>query len=71
MQVLVEVHYQTHMKELAWKRRHDFKYLPDHVRLQERLLKMGYATVVRDDNRMCGHCSELTLLRVRCPAEVK
>jgi len=68
MQVLVEIHYKTHMPELAWHHRRDFKYLTDMIRLQERLLKMGYITVIRDDNRQCGHCSELTLLRVRCPA---
>jgi hypothetical protein len=28
------------------------------------LLKMGYVTAERDDNEMCGHCSELTLINV-------
>ena len=31
---------------------------------------MGYVTVNRDNNRRCHHCTELTLVRARCP-EVK
>ena len=37
------------------------------VELQDHLLHMGYIVVVRDDNQRCRHCTELTLLRVRCP----
>ena len=70
MQVLVEVHYQTHMPELAGNRKRDWKFATDMVNLQERLLKIGYAVVVRDDNARCAHCTELTLVRIRCP-EVK
>lgn len=69
MQVLVEVHYQTQMPELSNWHRGDWKYVTDMVNLQEHLLKMGYATIFRDDNRFCPHCSELTLVRVRCPPE--
>jgi hypothetical protein len=67
MQVLVEVHYQTQMKELHWNKRKDYKFSTDMINLQTRLLKMGYAVVVRDDNTHCQHCTELTLVRIRCP----
>ena len=68
MQVLVEIHYQTQMPELSWHKRVDWKFSNDMVNLQERFLKMGYVVVVRDDNAMCRHCTELTLVRIRCPA---
>jgi hypothetical protein len=38
------------------------------VELQEMLLRMGYIVIIRDDNVLCPQCTELTLLRVRCPA---
>jgi hypothetical protein len=68
MQVLVEVHYRTQMENL-WpqsKWRSDFKSATDMVRLQEHLLKAGYAVGFRDDNRRCPHCTELTLVRYQC-----
>jgi len=67
MQVLVEVHYQTQMPELSDKNRAEFKWSNDMIRMQERFLRMGYAVVVRDDNKHCPHCTELTLVRIRCP----
>lgn len=69
MQVLVEVHYQTQMSELAnnEKGQHDWKHNTDMIHLQDHFLKIGYATVHRDDNESCTHCSELTLVRIRCP----
>jgi len=67
MQVLVEVHYITHMTELSSHRKLDWKFSTDMINLQEHLLKMGYVVVVRDDNKRCPHCTELTLVRVRCP----
>ena len=70
MQVLVEFHVQTHMPELSWHRKHYWKTASDLVNIQESLLKMGYVTVNRDNNRRCHHCTELTLVRARCP-EVK
>ena len=36
------------------------------IQLQEHLLKMGYVVSIRDDNKRCKHCTELTLLRVQC-----
>jgi len=70
MQVLVEVHYQTHMPELG-NRTRQWKFGTDMINLQARFLNMGYAVVVRDDNKACRHCTELTLVRFRCPPTVK
>ena len=70
MQVLVEVHYRSQFQELSLETFADFKFATDMVSLQAHLLKMGYAVIVRDDNKRCPHCSELTLVRIRCP-EVK
>lgn len=66
MQVLVEVHYQSQMPELAYDL-YDFKFPTDMIRLQEHFLRMGYAVVLRDDNEICQHCTELTLIRIKCP----
>jgi len=68
MQVLVEVHYQTQMKPLSSSWRIDWKFTTDMINLQSHFLKMGYAVLVRDNNSACRHCTELTLVRIRCPA---
>ena len=39
----------------------------DLVELQNHLLHMGYIVVNRADNPRCTGCTELTLMRVRCP----
>ncbi len=57
------------MPELSNWHRGDWKYVTDMVNMQEHLLKMGYATIIRDNNNRFAHCSELTLVRVRCPPE--
>ena len=44
----------------------DWKLAADLVELQARLIRMGYAVTYRDDNAKCKHCTELTLMRVRC-----
>lgn len=71
MQLLLEVHFITLFKVL-WVPGADpvkeFKYPVDMVRLQERFILMGYSVVVQDDNERCTHCTELTLIRTRCPA---
>lgn len=67
MEVLVEVHYN-------WAGRgtkgvvhdHTMESAKDLVRLQSRLLGLGYVVVNRDDNPHCQHCTELTLVRVAC-----
>jgi hypothetical protein len=68
MQILVEVHYKTKMRDLRppGPRGTDYKSAQDIVKLQEHLLKTGYAVAVRDDNRRCRHCTELTLVRYQC-----
>ena len=47
----------------------DFKSEADLAGFNEYLLRLGYATISRDDNRgpsNCQHCTELTLVRYRC-----
>lgn len=67
MQILTEVHYVTQMRDLRPAQPEvPFKTEIELVHLQEHLLKMGYVVAIRDDNRMCPHCTELTLLRYKC-----
>ena len=70
MQILVEIHYRTQFSDLfrpnQTLKQADFKLPEELVRLQAHLLRMGYAVIVRDDNRACRHCTELTLMRFRC-----
>lgn len=61
---------RTFVGELALSIREDLKHANDMIQLQTHLLRMGYATVIRDDNRICAHCTELTLIRIKCPATV-
>lgn len=67
MEVLIEVHYGG-----AWRgtkgviHTNSTSSAKDLVRLQSRLLGLGYVVVNRDDNSICKHCTELTLLRVAC-----
>ena len=68
-QILVEVHYQTQFADLrhpGTQNNQDWRFPRDMVHLQAHLLRMGYVTVERDDNRRCAHCTELTLVQVRC-----
>jgi len=66
MQILVEVHYRTQMKDLASDHLKDFKVASDMVRLSSKLNQLGYFTAVNDNNPFCPHCTELTLLKARC-----
>ena len=69
MQIMVEIHYLTRFREL-WgpgESLKKWKSAAHMVGLQERFLKMGYVVAHRDDNQVCWHCTELTLVRARCP----
>lgn len=69
MQILMEVHYRTQFASLRpplINRNDDFRYFRDIVNLEAHLLRMGYVVVERDDNAYCSHCTELTLVRVKC-----
>ena len=75
-QILVELHYKSSFLPLYTRlgrtktlKTPGFAIPQEHVTLQQHLLKMGYATVVRDDNPYCPHCTELTLVRFQCPAQ--
>ena len=56
------------MGDLALSTREDIKHANDMIQLQTHLLRMGYATIIRDNNGRCAHCTELTLIRIKCPA---
>lgn len=66
MQIVMEVHYQTQFLALH-PDRGDFKTATNLLELQNHLMRMGYVVTVRDDNPRCLHCTELTLIRARCP----
>jgi len=70
-QILVEIHFGTQFPELrpypVYAKNQYFRTPRDMVNLQAHFLRMGYAVAVRDDNEHCPHCTELTLLRTRCP----
>ena len=68
MQVLVEVHYRTHMTDLGVEG-HDFKFATDMMRLSRHMNLMGYFTAINAYNPHCPHCTELTLVRARCASE--
>jgi hypothetical protein len=62
------------MKELAYTKNNDNKFSNDMINLQSHFLQMGFdflqmgfAVVIRDDNKCCRHCTELTLIRIKCP----
>lgn len=67
MELLMEVHYDVRRDGFRGVI-HDqtMEKASDMVRLQSRLLGLGYAAVYRDDNPDCRHCTELTLVRVGC-----
>jgi hypothetical protein len=70
-QIMMEVHYRTQFSVL-WPEgvvssSQDFKSPVQVVKLFESLLYMGYVVIERDDNQWCGHCTEITIVRIRCP----
>lgn len=67
-QLLVEVHWHSQFAEL-WppglrETGQRWKTPAQSVELSQKLLRMGYVVVERDDNPRCPHCTELTLVRV-------
>lgn len=64
MQINVEIHY-SHMEQNNYAVEYD-KREKEMFDLQTHLLKAGFATIIRDDNEACMHCSELTLVRFKC-----
>lgn len=64
MQVNVELHTVT----LDDKGKYLYWTAEQVSRLYKHLLQAGYVVIERDDNIRCPHCTELTLMLVRCPA---
>ena len=69
MQIMVEIHYRTKFPELLGDHpnNREFKFAEDMIYLNQHFMKMGFVVVARDNNRFCPHCTELTLVRIRCP----
>jgi hypothetical protein len=71
-QILVELHWNTWALKKQATHKAAISEIAAHgsvdqlANSQARLLQMGYATIVRDDNAACVHCMELTLLRFKC-----
>jgi len=64
-QVAFEMHYQTQMDGLDW---HGREITTGEVaQLARDLYEAGYRVTSREDNRLCPHCVEFTLVRFRCP----
>lgn len=69
MQIVTEIHYRTHFPSLrppSISHDRDLYHLRDILNLEAHFLRMGYIVVARDDNIHCFHCTELTLMRVKC-----
>ena len=72
MQMIVDMSYvafddrpSTHHKVMV---RDGFpKTAKDMIELEAKFLNMGYAVVHKKDDPYCKHCTELTLVRIRCP----
>ena len=66
-QVALELHYRTHMPLLPWRRR---SRSSGEIALFMEFLHNygGYFLVDRHDNPRCGHCSEILVSRLPCPA---
>jgi len=64
-QISFEMHYSSIMGGLDWRER---EITSGELALFSRnLYDAGYRVISREDNRNCGHCSEFTVVRVRCP----
>lgn len=66
MQILMELHYRTQMKQLAPTADEDFKSVSDVVVLSSLLKTLGYFSAINYRNPHCPHCTELTLIRTTC-----
>jgi hypothetical protein len=62
--VNVELHWSTPMPGLDWHGRQ--RTAGELAVLALRLHDRGYRLVSREDNPLCEHCSEMTLVRFGC-----
>ena len=69
MKILVEIHYQTLFTDVGCNPDMNFLIDCDLMDSQTFLLEMGYATIIRNNNQFCRHCTELTLVQFRCPKD--
>jgi len=66
VQLAVELHFQTQMKQLAWFGR--FKTPVELFALGNLMWRSGYVIASRQDNRFCPWCTELLLARAFPPS---
>ena len=64
-QISFEVHWRTQMQTLSWQGRQ--KTAGELALLSTQLYHAGYRVISREDNVRCKHCTELTVVRFRCP----
>ncbi len=67
-QISFEMHYETQMKGQDWYGRQ--RTAGEIALFSRRLYEAGYRVISREDNRLCDHCTELTVVRFQCPAIV-
>jgi len=67
-QISFEIHYETQMKGQDWYGRQ--RTAGEMALFSRRLYEAGYRVISREDNRLCDHCTELTVVRFQCPAIV-
>ena len=63
-QISFELHYQTQMEGLDWYGRPITA--GEIAMLARSLYDAGYRLISREDNNLCPHCTELTVIRNLC-----
>jgi Methyltransferase domain len=73
-QILVEVHYMTQFEDIVddYHKRNglsirtdwEVAFEEDFIHLSVHLMDLGYFTAIRNDNSICKHCTELSLVQL-------
>ena len=63
-QISFEVHWGTYTPVTWWHRQ---KTAGELALFSRQLYEGGYRVISREDNAICPHCTELTVIRFRCP----
>lgn len=63
-QISFELHYNTQMNDLDWYGRE--ATAGEIAMLARSLYEAGYRLISREDNKLCPHCTELTVVRTLC-----
>ena len=65
-QISFELHYETQFPAQDWHKRQ--RTAGEMALFARRLYEAGYRVISREDNPLCDHCSEFTVVRFQCPA---